>query len=243
MKVLTGIMGAAMMLAGASAYADQAGSIVLGAGWYRLSPQEKGEPLRITSPSAIAGEVPNTGSSVGNANTLGLTVEYFITNQIAVEAVFGIPPRYHLQGAKALEPVGELGSAKQYSPSVLLRYHFGEPSQRLRPFVGLGVSRVWYGNVTLTDRFQGVLSSRFTGGATSAGRTEADIDSKFVPVFNIGAGYKITDRWGVGVSMSYLPLRTTINLKTTLPNGSVIGSETKTRLNPIVTVVGVTYSF
>jgi outer membrane protein len=243
MRLLTGMLGAALLLGGVSAQAQQAGSIVVGAGWYRLSPQEKGQPLTIVSPSALAGEVPNTGSSVGNANTLGLTAEYFVTNHVAVEAVFGIPPRYHLQGAKALEPVGELGSAKQYSPSLLVRYHFGEPSQKLRPFAGLGVSYVSYGTVTLTEGFQSTLSNRFTGGATGAGRTKADIDSKIVPVFNAGAAYKLTDRWSISASVSYLPLKTKINLETTLPNGVVIGSETRTKLNPIVTAVAINYTF
>lgn len=226
-----------------AAQAQSAGSNVVGVGLFRIAPQDSSKPLEVTAPAAAARQIPNTGADVDARTTLGLTFERYLTDNLGAEIVLGIPPRFHLSGEKALAPVGELGSAKQWSPAVLLKYHFGEAQSAFRPFVGAGVSYFWYTDTQLTDNFQRTLSSSFTGGAFSGARTDATIDRKWAPVLNVGASYKLNQQWGIVGSLSYIPLKTKAKLSTYLPGGTVVQSEAGLKLNPIVAKLELTYQF
>ena len=57
------------------------------------------------------------------------------------------------------------------------------------------------------------------------------------------ATYAITKDWFVGLSVSYLPLKTTATIDTTLINGARIQSEAKIKINPVVTFLNVGYRF
>lgn len=235
------LLAAATVGWGGAACAQQAGDNVLGVGWFHLAPQDSSTPLRLVSPQSR--EIPNTGSNVAKTNTLALTYERFLTDNVAAELVMGLPPRFHLDGRGALASVGELGSAKQWSPAVLVKYHFGQPQQTFRPFLGLGVSYFWYTDVSLTDPFQQRISNLFTQNQFGGARTDASIDRKWAPVFNAGAAYKLNKSWSIGGSVSYVPMKTKARLTTHLPGGAVARSESSLKLNPIVVLLGVNYTF
>ena len=65
--------------------------------------------------------------------------ERMLTPNIGVELVLGIPPQIK---AKATGSVAFLGddvlSAKNVAPTLLFNYHFGEPGDTWRPYVGVG---------------------------------------------------------------------------------------------------------
>jgi outer membrane protein len=228
-------------LASGSAFAQQAGDLVVGAGWLHFAPQDSSKPLTFTSPVSRA--VPGSGAGVDNANAVGLTAAYFIDSTWAVEGVVGIPPRFKLQGEGTLEPVGKLGDAKQWSPTILAKYHFGNGTDAFRPFVGLGATYVWYSDVNLSGGLQNAIGGqlRRPAGSTS---TSAKLDSSFAPVFNAGATYQFDKHWGVLFSVSYLPLKTTAKLTTRTAAGTTIAtSEARLKLDPIVSYVALTYRF
>jgi outer membrane protein len=65
-------------------------------------------------------------------------------------------------------------------------------------------------------------------------------------VFNAGFTYAFNQHWFAGVSVSYLPLSTTAKLNTQAqtPVGTLnVQSQTKIKLNPIVTYVNIGYRF
>ncbi len=235
-------LAAFLALASGSAFAQQAGDLVLGAGWLRFAPQDSSDPLTFTSP--IRAQIPGSGAGVGSADTLGLTAIYFVDSTWAVEGVLGIPPRFKLQGEGSLAPIGQLGDAKQWSPTVLAKYYFGNGTDAFRPFVGLGATYVWYSDINLTAGLQNTLGGRF-GRPAGTTTTSAKLDKSFAPVFNIGAAYQFDKHWGVLLSVSYLPLKTTANLTTrSATTGATIAtSETRLKLDPIVSYVAVTYRF
>jgi len=239
-RVLLALLGAACAT---EAQAQSAGSHVLGVGWFHLEPQDSSKPLTIVSPRPIAGQVPNTGASISNADTVALTYTYFLTDNIGAELVMGVPPKFKLKGEQALAPVGQLGSARQWSPALVVKYFFGPPESAFRPFVGAGLSYIWYSDVDLSDNFQRTLSARFTGGANPNLRTEADVDSKWVPVLNVGASYQINKNWGAMLSVSYLPLKTKAHLKTHGTPLGTVESESEFKINPIVGMLALTYRF
>ena len=237
-QAVTGIAALACMTT--AAHAQSAGSFYVTTGWFHLAPQSSSDPLTVTSIGGSPTNLtqPNTGAKLDSADTIGFTAGYFVTDHIATEFVIGVPPSFDLEGSGNLAPFGKLGQAKQWSPTLLFKYYFNQPQAKFRPYLGLGVSRI-----SFTDE-------HITNGAFEAnvlhGPTTVTTDSSWEPVFNAGFTYAFTDHWFAGFSISYLPLSTTAKLNTTAntPIGPVnVQSETKIRLNPIVTYVNLGYRF
>ena len=234
-------LAALTALASGSAFAQQAGDWVVGAGWLHFAPQDSSKPLTFTSP--IQAEVPGSGSGVDKSNTLGLSAVYFYDSNWAVEGVLGIPPKFKLQGEGTLTRLGELGEAKQWSPTVLAKYYFGNGNDTFRPFVGLGATYVWYSDVNLTSNLQNSLGAQLRRPAGTT-NTSAKLDKSLSAVFNVGAAWQFDKHWGLSLSVSYIPLKTTAKLTTRTLGGTTIGtSEARLKVDPIVSYLAVTYKF
>jgi outer membrane protein len=236
-QAITGIAALACMTA---AHAQSAGSFYLTTGWFHFSPQSSSEPLRETGVNGAPVDITfaGTGANISSADTIGFTGGYFVTDHIATEFAIGVPPSFDIEGTGSLSQFGKIGEAKQWSPTLLLKYYFNAPQAKFRPYLGIGVSRVWFTDAKITNSTfeQGVLH----------GPTTVDTDSSWVPVFNGGFTYAFADHWFAGVSISYLPLSTTAKLNTAAqtPIGTVnIQTQTKIKINPIVTLVQVGYRF
>jgi outer membrane protein len=237
-QAITGIAALAFMTT--AAHAQSAGSFYVTSGWFHMAPQSSSQPLTETnvggSPTNIT--IPNTGASLDSADTIGFTGGYFVTDHIATEFVIGYPPSFNLDGSGSFEQYGKLGQAKQWSPTLLLKYYFNAPQAKFRPYLGVGVSRVWFTDAQITNSvfLQNVLH----------GPTSVSTDSSWAPVFNAGFTFAITEHWFAGVSLSYLPLSTNATLTTaaSTPVGiKTVQTQTKIKLNPIVTYVNIGYRF
>lgn len=241
-RAIVAAIGAATTLGAGAAFAQEAGSMIVGAGWMGFYPQEKSKPLTITSPRQA--EIPGSGSSVSNAHTLGLNFLYYFDQNWAVETVIGVPPKFKLNGEGSLAGIGQLGEARQYSPTVLGRYTFLDNNSRIRPFVSAGATYVWYNSVKLTSGLQNALGATTTLPAGST-YTSAKLESSFAPVINAGAYYVIDRHWSVSLSLSYIKLKTTAKLKTKLVSNDqqIATSESKLTLDPIVSFLSLNYRF
>lgn len=233
-------IAAAGTLLSSGAYAQKAGTWELGAGWLGFYPQDSSEPLTFTAPRPAV--VPGSGSTVSNSSTLGLSATYFFTSNWATEVVVGIPPKFKLYGTGTLAPLGELGEAKQWSPTLLAKYYFSDADAKLRPYVGAGATYIWFNGISLTPSLQGGLAQTI-GAPVALSQTSGKIDGKFAPVFTVGASYHFDDRWGMFFSVSYIPLKTTAHLTTTVAGLPVANSQASLKLNPIIPFLALTYRF
>ena len=215
------------------AMAQQAGDNLINAGWAHLGLNQSSEPLKLGTFT-----VPNSGAHVSNADTLLLSFTHFITDNIAVTADLGIPPKFKLNGSGSLNGLGQLGTATQWSPAMLAKYYFGDANSQFRPYVGAGVTYVWYSNVKLTSSLTGLLNGGDPGASTSA-----DLSSSFAPVANVGMAYNFDKNWSANVSLAYVPLKTKADLSTRHSDGTTTHATTKITLNPLVTVLSVGYKF
>ncbi len=215
------------------AMAQQAGDNLINAGWAHLGLNQSSEPLKLGTFT-----VPNSGAHVSNADTLLLSFTHFITDNIAVTADLGIPPKFKLDGSGSLSGLGQLGTATQWSPALLAKYYFGDANSQFRPYVGAGVTYVWYSNVKLTSSLTGLLNGGDPGASTSA-----DLSSSFAPVANVGMAYNFDKNWSANVSLAYVPLKTKADLSTRHSDGTTTHATTKITLNPLVTVLSVGYKF
>jgi outer membrane protein len=230
--------GAVMALAG-TAQAQSAGSNIISLGWFRVMPNSSADPLTVDSINGrpVGMVRPNTGADIESADTLGIAFSHFFTDNISAEFVVGIPPKHDVKGNGDYAQYGKLGSVRQWSPAVLVKYHFFEAKTKFRPYVGLGVNYTWFTDETISN--QDFVNHAF--GIPGAKMT-ASADSSWNPVFNIGANYAITDNWFVGLSVSYLPLSTRATF-TTQAGPVTIVSHTKIKIDPVVTFLSVGYKF
>ncbi|MGF6598103.1 outer membrane protein [Paraburkholderia sp. GAS448] len=233
---------AAALLVSTAAQAQSAGDFVAGFGWFHLAPQDSSEPLTVNALGTSVTKT-GTGASVGDADTFGLTGTYFFTDHIATTAVLGAPPKFHLTGTGSLAALGEIGSAYEWSPTLLLKYYFNDAQSRFRPYLGAGASYVWYSGVKLDPA---VSSGSFlysqTYGTALTGPTTAKLSSSFAPVINAGFAYNIDKHWSVDVSLSYMWLSTRATLTTQSQFGTVTSS-TKLKVDPIISYVSIGYRF
>ncbi|HWW07831.1 OmpW/AlkL family protein [Collimonas sp.] len=217
----------------APAMAQQAGDNLLNVGWAHLGLNQSSEPLKLGTFT-----VPNSGAHVSNADTVILQMTHFFTDNIAVTADLGIPPKFKLSGAGSLNSLGQLGTATQWSPAVVAKYYFGDANSQFRPFVGAGVTYVWYSNIKLTSSLTGLL-----GGGDPGASTSADLSSSFAPVGTVGMAYNFDKNWSASFSLSYVPLDTKADLSTRHSDGTTTHATTKITLNPLVSILTVGYKF
>ncbi|WP_321920402.1 OmpW/AlkL family protein [Paraburkholderia tropica] len=231
-------LAAIFAVAGMSgAYAQSANTFYVTTGWFRLMPQDSSDPLKIDSVggTTVNQAFPGTGASVGSADTLGFSLGYFITDSLATEAELGIPPKFDISGGGSLEQFGKVGSARQWSPALLLKYYFNKPDAKFRPYLGLGATYVWFSDAKITNA---AFEQSVLGGPTSVSTNRS-----WAPVFNVGFNYNFTKHWFAGFSLSYIPVNVTATYTSTTELGTTRKAESKIHLNPLVTYLKVGYMF
>lgn len=228
---------AALSLAAAfslPAAAQSAGDNIVNVGWFHLYTDDSSEPLR-SVPGNVA--FPGSGASVGNADTLGIAFTHFFTDNFALALDAGVPPEFKLKGEGSLASLGQLGTAKQWSPAIVAKWYFGGANDKWRPFVGLGVTHVWYSDVVLSRSLQ----SQVTAGT---GTATAELSSSWAPVANVGVTYNIDKNWSIAASLSYIPLKTDALITGRSAGGTVISrNQTTLTLDPYVSFISVGYKF
>jgi outer membrane protein len=154
------------------------------------------------------GVPPGADAEVGSATTLLLTYERTISPNLGVELVLGVPPRVK---SKATGTVAFLGddilSARNVAPTLLLTWHFGEPGDKWRPYVGAGINYTKFTGVRskLADK---VEMSDSVGLAGHAGVDYA-INAEWAAFASIGASKVKSDLVASGSTV----LKTTIDFR------------------------------
>lgn len=79
-------------------------------------------------------------TTVGGASTVLFVGERLFGPHWGVELVLGVPPRITAKASGSVAFLGEVLSARNVAPTVMVNYHFGDPSDPLRPYVGAGLN-------------------------------------------------------------------------------------------------------
>jgi outer membrane protein len=128
-------------LAGAGV-AAQAQTHVFKAGVIRYDPHSQ------TSGITGIGLPPGADAKVGAASTPLFTYEYRLTPNVGLDLVLGVPPKIHARATGSVAFLGEVLTARNVAPTVLLNYHFGQSGDTWRPYMGLGVNYTKFTDVT-----------------------------------------------------------------------------------------------
>ena len=79
-------------------------------------------------------------AEVGDATTFLFTYEYEVKPNVGIELVLGYPPKIKAKATGSVAFLGEVLSARNVAPTLLVNYHFGQAGNTFRPYVGVGLN-------------------------------------------------------------------------------------------------------
>jgi outer membrane protein len=227
-KMTTLAIGAALALAATGAFADQAGPNDVRLGMY------------FVHYDAVAGNIfgpyvpPGLNVHLNNVETLYVAYVRSLSPHFDMELAFGYPPLTKTEG-RGPATLGSvpyngqvISTARWVAPTLLLEYVFGDPSARLRPYVGIGV------NYTKFIARQ----STAAGNAASGGPTSISLPSSVGPAATAGLSYEIDPRWHVYASYSVAQ----VNSKLTADTAGILRTS-EIHFWPNTLVISAGYSF
>ena len=158
-------------------------------------------------------------ATIGSATTLLVTFERELAPNLGLEFVLGVPPKIKAKGSGTVAFLGEVLSAKNVAPTVLLNYHFGDASSALRPYLGAGINY-----------------TRFTGASTPYGWQVSLSDSWGLAV-QAGLDYALSRQWGLFASVA------AVQVKSDLVAVGAAVLRTTIDFRPTTLSAGVSYKF
>jgi outer membrane protein len=205
--------GVALALAGAAQAQDfqpkTAGTLMLNVRVTDVAP-DAGDPI-----TTLAGGATGLKAEVGDSVMPTIGLSYFLTDNIAVEAIAGSTKHtVRAQGAGADIKVKETWVLP---PTVSLQYHFA-PAAKLSPYVGAGVNYMFF-----------YADKDFNGFGL-------DIDDGFGLALQAGADLAIQGPWSANVDVKKIFFETDAKDRFN-------GVKSKVSLDPWVVSAGVGYKF
>ena len=201
-------LACAALVAASGAFAQKAGDNIVGIGLASINPDANLGVVTSTSASAASaaaftGQLKDASAKVGSETTISLGLLHMYTDNIGGEFTIGVPAEFtqDLNTPNGSAPShAAAAKMKIWTPTAVAKYFFGTAQDAWRPYVGFGVSRVSFHNVSTnaTDRTVVALAG-----------TSADFTSSWAPVYNAGVIYNIDDKWSINGSAAYIPIKTT----------------------------------
>jgi outer membrane protein len=137
--------------------------------------------LTVAPPVLPAGSDAKTD----DAATVIFVFERTLTPNIGAELVLGIPPTIKAKAVGPIAGLGEILSAKNVSPTLLVNYYFGQPGDKWRPYVGAGINYTYFADVSSPYPSTDLKMSDSWGLAVQA-----------------GVNYQIEKNWGLFASVA-----------------------------------------
>jgi len=155
----------------------------------------------------------------GDATTVIVVYERLIKPNIGVELVLGVPPKIPARATGSMAFLGEVLTARNVAPTLLVNYHFGTAGDALRPYVGAGI------NFT---RFTGIKSKL---------ASDVHLSDSVGPAVQAGVDYAINKQWGLFASVAALKVKSDL-----VAIGTTV-LQTTIDFRPIVYSAGLTFHF
>ncbi|KHN55486.1 membrane protein [Dickeya fangzhongdai] len=208
-KVSLLMMAAALMPALAQAH--QAGDVIVRAG------------TATVRPNAGSDNVLGLGSfNVDNNTQLGLTLGYMVTDNIGVE-LLAATPFQHKVGVGNVGPIAEV---KHLPPTLMAQYYFGQSTDKLRPYLGVGLNYTTF------------FDEKFNQTGKDAGLSDLSLKNSWGVAAQAGLDYNLNKNWLLNMSVWWMDIDTTVKFKAAGQDQSI-----KTRLDPWVFMFGFGYKF
>ena len=191
------LLSTATLLAGAAM--AQANTVKLGVILY--------QPHAKTSGITGLGVPPGADATIGDSTTALFTYEREIAPNMGLELVLGVPPTVKAKASGTVPFLGEVLSAKNVAPTLLLNYHFGAAGSQIRPYLGVGINYTRFTGASTPYGWRVSLSDSW-GLAAQAG-VDVALGKQWGLFASIGAAQVKSDLVAVGASV----LRSTIDFR------------------------------
>ncbi|HKY90062.1 MAG TPA: OmpW family outer membrane protein [Nevskiaceae bacterium] len=251
-------LAALLLLLSAPASAqEEAGDIVVLSGYVYLHPLEQSGDIVTRVRESLASNVlgipeefrsPGTSLSAEDSDTLGLSVAYYFAPGWAIELDAGNPPVVNVSGQGVVRPPGPsgvlfnldlgdpainpVGTARQWSPALVLHWQPLTGDWWIQPFVGVGAAYVWFSDVRPSPEFAAALDRRFGSVlATAAGKpgpttAHADIDPSWALVLNGGVSIPIGPRWSLNAAAAFVQFNSSTRVDVLADDGTLLSRTT-----------------
>jgi len=183
MTIKTRVLAAAALTAACAGHAALAQDNVIKFGVTRYD-----NHARTTGIQGI-GVPAGADAEVGDATTVILVYERMINPKVGVELVLGVPPKIKSRASGSVAFLGEVLSARNVSPTLIVNYHFGAPGDRWRPYVGAGI------NYTKFSDIQSSLAPK------------VEMSDSVGPVVQAGVDYALSGDWSLFASIAALKVK------------------------------------
>lgn len=177
---------------------------------------------------------PNTGSDdvlgqgslhADNNTQLGLTLGYMATDNIGFELLAATPfkHRISLNGAAVN---GDIATVHDLPPTLMAQYYFGNATNKLRPYLGIGVNYTTFFN------------QHFNDSAKSLGLHDLSMKGSWGVAGQAGLDFNLDEHWLLNASLWWINIESRARFA---QNNTPF--DVKTRLDPWVFMFGAGYRF
>ncbi|QOL14592.1 outer membrane protein OmpW [Dickeya dianthicola] len=193
------------------AEAHQAGDVIVRAG------------TATVRPNAGSDDVLGLGSfNVNNNTQLGLTFSYMATDNIGVELLAATPFQHKI----GVGGVGQIAEVKHLPPTLMAQYYFGQSTDKLRPYLGVGLNYTMF------------FDEKFNQTGKDAQLSDLSLKNSWGVAAQAGLDYNLNKDWLLNLSVWWMDIDTTVKFKAGGQDQSI-----KTRLDPWVFMFGFGYKF
>lgn len=196
----------------ASAY--EAGDVLLRAGPTWVLPNDDSSAVK---------PIPGSGVEVDDGVSLGFSVTYLITPRIGVQLLAALPFEHDIKGKGSLDGV-DIGSIKHLPPTVTLQWYPELGVDWVQPYVGAGINYTTFFDEDADGELESIV-----------GKTKISLDDSWGYALELGADWRVSDRWFINTSLWYLDIATDATLKTA-GAGTL---KTDVDIDPLVLMVGI----
>lgn len=159
-------------------------------GYYTIRPDV--DSSEVSGP----GLPPDTAVNVEDGESFVLTTTYHYNNNLSFEFFYSTWKELDVTAAGSIASLGEIGSIEYLAPTVMANWTFGGRNWVVRPYLGIGINRMIYGNEQANSTLEAALG----------GSTDVELEDTWGAVFTGGLTYDITDQ--VYVSAAYVQIKT-----------------------------------
>ncbi len=203
------------------AMAQKAGSFSASIGVTNLAPS-------VSSGNLTAPSLPGTQATINENTQLTANLSYMLSDNWAVAVPLGYGFKHDVTGTGAIAGAGVIATTKALPITVLLQYHFMDPGNAWRPYVGAGYT---YAKLYDTQGTATLTALTNPGGAA----TTASFESKSAVTLQLGVLINVKDRWFVDLAYT----KTKLSTRGTLSTGQTLDM----KLDPSTFTVGLGYRF
>lgn len=165
------------------------------------------------------GVPPGADAETTDATTVVFIYERMLSPNLGVELVLGVPPKIEGYAKGSVDYLGKVVEARSVAPTLLVNWHFRQPSDAFRPYVGLGINYTHFSN------------------RKSPYGWKIHMEDSWGPAAEAGFSYKFDRQWGAFASVAV------IHVKSELVGEGPAIIKTEVNYRPVVFTGGVSYSF